>query len=292
LAVFGVIGGLLLAGGFVYYTAPNEPAFDGRSLSSWLTEWSGSYFDRTNAAAGAIRSIGTNGLPLLLSWVSKDESPMQKKVFRSASRFIPDSLNPISRYEWRPLIAAKALNLLGSQAMPAFPVLTNLMTKREHQLEAATALVGMGSDGIAVLTKAVTNGDVLLRLFTAMALEDAQSDFDKVIPALIESAKLGGKKPEDYMARRAAGTTLVKLHKEPNLVVPAFASFLTNQDEHIRYLGASLLVDFGAEARIAIPLLRQAETNSDPNVREAATNVIKEINANEGKIHDDAHAGT
>lgn len=89
LAVFGVIGGLLLAGGFVYYTAPNEPAFDGRSLSSWLTEWSGSYFDRTNAAAGAIRGIGTNGLPLLLSWGVEGYVSAREKGFSSREQIYP-----------------------------------------------------------------------------------------------------------------------------------------------------------------------------------------------------------
>jgi HEAT repeat protein len=151
----------------------------------------------------------------------------------------------------------------------------------------------MGSDGIAVLTEAVTNSDPNLRLNAATALGEARSDFDKVIPALIESAQLGGHQPlEDNLARSAAADTLVALHKEPNLVVPMFAGFLTKQDEYIRNLGVkNVLVGFGADARIAIPQLLQAETNSDPNVRESATNVIKEINSSEEKTRDEAQAG-
>ena len=220
-------------------------------------------------------------------------SPLEKKVFLPASRFIPDSLNPFSRHISRDLAAAEALNLLGPEARPAFPTLTNLMTKRTHVIPAGIALAGMGSDGIAVLTEAVTNSDPNLRLNAATALGEARSDFDKVIPALIESAQLGGHQPlEDNLARSAAADTLVALHKEPNLVVPMFAGFLTKQDEYIRNLGVkNVLVGFGADARIAIPQLLQAETNSDPNVRESATNVIKEINSSEEKTRDEAQAG-
>jgi hypothetical protein len=59
--------GFLTAGLIIWATAPKEPAYQGRSLSSWLDERGKASNNRTNRAATAIHAIGSNGVPILLA---------------------------------------------------------------------------------------------------------------------------------------------------------------------------------------------------------------------------------
>ncbi len=274
--VAGLLG-IVIAVLMVRSAGQKEPSYEGRSLSSWLDEWRNASNDRTNPATIAIRAIGRNGVPILLARLAKDESPDQLKFWRFAGRVVPDELNPLDRDITRAVTAAEAINLLGVEAKSAFPTLTNLLSSRPHRLTAAIGLAGMGHEGIAVLLQALTNQDWILRHSAATALGEAGSDFDKVVPALIEMVKIGGTTKQASLLRGAAGYALVQLHKEPELVVPVFSEFLTNPDAGMRGFGASLLGGFGAEAKAAVPLLLKARTDVDPDVRESAERALKEI---------------
>jgi hypothetical protein len=252
----------------------------------WVKEWSDSGYDPTSEAAEAIRAIGTNGLPFLIGWITREESPLRRKLF--GNKLIPDKFNPLHRDFSRMLWAGEAINLLGSNAQAAFPTLTNLATNKSHALPAGIALAGMGSNGIAVLTKLATNQDGQIRLYAAEALADARTDFEVVIPALIEAVKMGGQQRWDSVARGAAGTSLVSLHKKPELVAPALASFLTNKDPLMRSWGATLLGTMGAGAKVAFPQLRSAQKDSDPAVRQSAQDALKEIESDSSEREEDS----
>ena len=177
----------------------------------------------------------------------------------------------------RAVTAAEAINLLGVEAKPAFPTLTNLFSSGPHCLTAAIGLAGIGHEGVAVLLEALTNQDWVHRHSAATALGEARSDLDKVVPALLEVVKIQGRKKEDYLVRGAAGSALVQLHQEPDLVVPVFSEFLTNPDANMRNFGTSLLAGFGADAKAAVPLLLKERTDADLDVRASAERALKEI---------------
>jgi HEAT repeat protein len=256
---------------------PKEPSYNGRSLSSWLEEWGKSYNDRTNHATIAIRAIGSNGLPILVADLSKEESPHKRKFWRIAGKVVPKEWNPIDRDINRSVTAAEAINLLGVEAKTAFPTLTNLFSSRLHCLPAAMGLAGIGHEGVAVLLQALTNQDWVHRHSAATALGEARSDLDRVVPALLQIVKIGGHKEEDSLLRGAAGSALVRVHKEPDLVVPVFSEFLTNADANTRVWGASLLYGFGADAKAAVPLLLKARNDANSDVRETVGAALKEI---------------
>lgn len=256
---------------------PPEPAYKGRTLSSWLDDWERTYYIPTNADADAIRAIGTNGLPLLIKWISEEESPLHRKIRFTAEKVIPDRFNPTEPDYYRNLGVAYAINLLGTNAMPAFPILTNLIAKRTHGIRSAIALAGMGSNGIAVLIRSLTNGNVVVRNDAAVGLGSAKSDFDLVVPALIEAAKRGGPTQEDYLIRCTARISLTGLYQKSDLVVPFFIGLLTNKDLGDREMGARFLGDFGLYAKPAIPALRTALGDGDPKVQRAAGKALKRI---------------
>jgi HEAT repeat protein len=256
---------------------PKEPDYNGRSLSSWVNEWWTSDRDRTNPAAIAILAIGSNGVPFLAARLSEDESTAERDLMQVAGKLVPRKWNPRDRRLFRSLAAAEAINLLGDEAKPAFPTLTNLLASRTHQLSAAIGLAGMGHDGIFVLLPALTNQDWYLRYSAAMALGEARSDFDKVVSALIKVVKLGGSNEEDHHVREAAAVSLVQLDKEPERVVPVIEEFLISTNARTRVWGAGLLGELGADARPAVPRLLKLRSDEDPDVREAAKDALKEI---------------
>jgi HEAT repeat protein len=276
-AVVVVLVGIAIAVPMFWSVGPKEPSYNGRSLSSWLEEWSGAYNDRTNPAATAIRAMGSNGLPILLARVSTEEPREERILWRILSQVVPDNWDPFNRDTYRAVTAAEAINLLGVEAKPAFPTLTNLFLTGPHCLTAGIGLAGIGHEGVAVLLNALTNQDWVRRHHAAVALGEARSDTNAVVAALIEVVRIGGHTEQDNLVRGAAGRALAQLHQEPNLVVPVFAEFLTNQDAHLRVLGASLLAGFGRDAKAAVPLLLKARTDADPEVRETAERALEEI---------------
>lgn len=267
-----VIGGLIFC-----FAGPKEPSYNGRSLSFWLEEWGKSYNNRTNPATIAIRAIGSNGVPILLARLSEDESPGKLGFWQFVGKVVPEELNPINQDITRAVTAAEAINLLGVEAKSAFPTLTNLFTIRSHRLTAAIGLAGMGHEGIAVLLEALTNQDWAIRHNAAHALGEAGSDYDKVVPALIKMVKIEGNTQIDSLLRGAAGSSLVQLHKEPELVVPVFSEFLASPDANMRCFGASLLGGLGPDAKAAVPLLLKAHSDEDASVREMAEIAFKDI---------------
>lgn len=265
--------GILAAGLILISFGPKEPGYNGRSLSSWLDEWGQSYNDPTNHAAIAIRAIGSNGVPILLANLTNGVSSNDFQFWNVVGKAIPKEWSPLDRNRSRSVTAAHAINLVGVEAKSAFPTLTNLLTVRGHSLTAAIALAGMGHEGVAVLLQAVTNQDYVLRSSAVLALGGVRSDFDKVVPALIEELK----HDEISLLRGVAAADLIELHKQPDLVVPAFSEFLASPDASKRAWGATLLKGFGADAKAAIPLLLKARSDEDPDVRKAAEEALVKI---------------
>jgi HEAT repeat protein len=269
--------GFLIAGLIIWSVSSKEPVYQGRSLSSWLDEWGHASNNRTNHAAIAIRAIGSNGVPFLLARISRNESTNEIIFWRFAEKFVPDAWNPLYRDTPRELTAAEAINLLGVEAKSAFPTLTNLFSHKINLVATSVGLAGLGHEGVTVLLEALTNKDWLVRNFAASALGEANSDLDKVIPALIEITRMKCTKQEDYLVVDGAGIGLMQLQKQSETVVPALAQLISSPDNTTRLLAAAFLRGFGTDAKAAVPVLLKARTDVNAGVRDAAENALKEI---------------
>ncbi len=164
---------ILLALFFLVTTADNEPVYNGRRLSEWVTLHSNAYRIRNSSlgvskeeAATAIRAIGTNGLPFLNEWTGyepgKLRSELNGTVFNGpawlrGNQFVVDRLT--SR-EGLAAYAAEAFSALGSEAAPAIPELVKIAQRPgdgNSRGRAVLALHHLGPSAIPALTNLVAD---------------------------------------------------------------------------------------------------------------------------------------
>src|SRR6266705_3062037 len=66
----------LAAAGWFFIAEVNEPSYEQRSLSDWLVSYAQAnrHFPRSHESDEAIRQIGTEALPFLLTWLQYEDS--------------------------------------------------------------------------------------------------------------------------------------------------------------------------------------------------------------------------
>jgi hypothetical protein len=157
-----IFGGLLLAVvlGIVRLqtSTPDEPRYDGRKFSEWLDELAA--LDRSKMSipqskeAQAVRAIGTNALPWLLSEFHAHGSlptwrlnQLLDKQTVIKCRF-PDANSRLRR-------ATFAFDTLGDLAKPAIPDLLNLVEVAPGYVP--NALAAIGPSAVPALQQCLTN---------------------------------------------------------------------------------------------------------------------------------------
>lgn len=264
---------------------PAEPFYQGRSLGSWLDEWSASGNNATNPAALAIRAMGPDALPFLVNRMADSSSPekqkfrdWQQKVWDFAGRLVPHKSNPFyRRMVRREMTAAEPINLLGADAQSAFPTLTNLFLNGQAPMTSAIALAG-SAQGIAVLQRAQTNSNRVLRFSANGALAGTRHDLENVLRSLIAIRRAPLDGSESDRLRRRADLALARLHEQTTLAAPVLTDFLRSPEPQAREAGAIYLGSLGPDAKAAAPTLISALSDSDPKVRMAASDALRKIN--------------
>jgi hypothetical protein len=135
-----------------------EPVYDGKRLSVWLDELCALDYDKrtslTTAPALALRAIGTNAIPWLLSEMRRSRNQIATEVNsvlrrqRLTNFRLPDGTEPWER-------AALGFWALGPLAEPAIPDLMTLLEERPN--EVTLALAGMGTPALPALQQCLTN---------------------------------------------------------------------------------------------------------------------------------------
>src|SRR5436190_23064572 len=81
---------VVVMGTFCRFLGPREPIYERRPLTFWLSQHQASWMlpgsPSRIEAEHAIRSIGTNGLPILLKWTAAKDSPLKKKLMACAKK--------------------------------------------------------------------------------------------------------------------------------------------------------------------------------------------------------------
>ena len=155
---------------------PREPVYQGKRLSTWLREldsWPGDVeaegmspdrhgWQSSEPAAKAIREIGTNALPYLVSALQAgDASPkmMLSKLLRRQNlirfRFRSADENRDTAY--------KALLILGSKASNAIPEIGRMFKQQDMTGAAALALFAIGGSSISTLVEACHHSNQFVR---------------------------------------------------------------------------------------------------------------------------------
>jgi HEAT repeat protein len=263
-----------LAGGvFWMLSRPAEPVYQGKPLSAWLNEIDfDPYSVYTNQAAFvAFTEMGTNVIPALLNIIQSGDPPFEKftlEIKRVQSRgHFPGRAARHQRWA-----ASVALYAMGTNAKPAFPILTNLLFHTNEMIPSSVALAGMGSAGLPPLMAALTNQNASIRKSAANGLVWERSDLNLVVPALI--ARLSD---QDGTVHVTAVIALGELHAEPRLAVPALMKDFPGKNRVLRSLILMALREFGTNASAAVPMLLETVSDNDQEVRTYADWALKQI---------------
>jgi hypothetical protein len=148
------LGTVLSLGCIIFFSNhPSEPTYQGRSLTKWLEDaWTNRRPNprtsaaeeqaKEDAAQKAVISIGTNGIPTLLTLLTYKDSPFKAKVidlFASQSLIHTDFFRDSDRN----FLAIIGFTILGTNAQPAFADLVHISQSStpDQQANATVILV-------------------------------------------------------------------------------------------------------------------------------------------------------
>lgn len=306
IVLFGAVVSLIL-----FRTLPNrEPEYQGKRLSAWFKQYyrSGQSSQRPDdprreQAARALRAIGTNAIPFLVTecFTVIRESPVQTNVLAFLAK-LPEPIRfppfvPAREVQEQ---AASAIGEIKPPAILLLPLVTNrLNAPDKFQRWMATYLLGKvgegGEAGVPFLREKLRSADVQESMLAALGLDRLGPMARLAVPDLIEVVRTNSFRPFSYYACRAlarvgpAASNAIPVLKERlaaetnasrqlSLAV-ALVCIDSQQVEAMGFLQAELadnqktnthravihaLSDIGPNARPALPLLLAALKNNDP----------------------------
>src|SRR6266496_4579891 len=162
-----------------------EPHYDGRSLSQWIALLNGGYAKDPDIsqrdAEQAVRSIGTNGLPFLIKLLNYREAPWHTRLDSLCNKLPENVAHPLSRLvlhggKERQQDAFSTLCVLGADAKPAIPALTNLFVNQPPLADQCMAvLVHIGDEGLSPVLCVLTNSANPVRASALSALANPEA---------------------------------------------------------------------------------------------------------------------
>ena len=266
IALGGAIGFVLSCLG------PQEPIWQGRPLSQWLTECKSDHpRDLSESAQKAIQAMGTNALPHLLRMVAWKESSAKRRLrawFGRGSvvrRWIPTRPREQER-------GAAGFEALGKVAAPAVPQLIQLLGDDViTSYHAALALSAIGSPAIPALVQTLTNESAWARMGAVQAL-NFMHGAEEAIPDLLK--RLDDPEPA---VRGGAAIALGDMRRQSQTVVPKLIVSLSDTNGSVRATAARALGSFGVEAHAAVPKLIGLQEDPNAEVRKEASAALKKV---------------
>ena len=212
-----------LAASVMVRSSVPDPTCQKRRLSDWLTDYDKlgptATFAEVNAA---VRQLGTNALPELISLMRAKDSAWLCWLLNSAERHhVPRP--PLANAERRHSRALAAFRALGPAAEPALPALA-ASVRHDNFGWVLSAVAGLGLEGCPVLLSCLTNAEAPIRAYAAALLGLSQCDPAVVVPALC--ARLGD---PDSDVRHQVARTLAGMASSRDLAVPALVQALRRE---------------------------------------------------------------
>lgn len=184
-----------------------------------------------------------------------------------------------------PVVQSESFEKLGEGGAASVPILASLLQTRGGSLEAdaevrwkAAALLGKigkpAREALPALVTALNDTDLHVRTVTAAAVAEVaeKSDADRIVPALMERVRAGGR--DGVAACRAL--SVLKGAASPAITVLMEA--LASEDSEMRFNAARTLGKIGEPAKEAVPrLLTTLESEKHPKVREHLAEALGDI---------------
>jgi hypothetical protein len=251
---------------------PPEPKYQGRNLSYWLHQYNQVHdFRKLTPIDSAVRAMGTNALPIILSHLEHKESALRLKVSRLVAKqhFIKRSLDGENELYVPSLLA---LNALGPAAEPICPELQRLCEQPGSAEIGEQALLLIGASAIPTVEQACRNTNTVVAAHAALILAQLKS----------------------LQAGTNAKCWLLWLSGSDDDKPRAIVMWLSGEDhelESITWLGANLhhpdqavrqaskavlQAKSGLITNLPTSLLSTPYTSTDPVVIRAATKVLRQ----------------
>jgi HEAT repeat protein len=266
-----------------FWPGEREPGYNGKKLSEWLALQR----YRPEEASDAIRAIGTNALPVLVSWAEYQMPVWRFGLARGYASFprpiYSDSLADFfinRKATMRSFNSVFAFQILGTNASAAIPELSRFVmdARNRDRVTAARALAYIGGrDALPPLLAALedkTAPDTQRALIAGAVphLNYRGPELTNAVPVMI--ACLGETNQfVPSLAASALGTFLV----QPEKCVPALIKAVESPDYRVRRNAIRALGDFGAVATNAISAVSKTLDDSHQDVRREATNALQKI---------------
>jgi hypothetical protein len=269
---------LLLAGLWVGFWAltPTEPAYQGRSASSWLDDIPGP--KNSPEAHAALKAMGSNAAPSIIRKLRQSESTWQTK-YRNLYPKLPARLAkflPRPKAEFHYYDGAGAFLDIGPSVEP---ILIHSLKDRSMSARGAAALslgylhVYDGADireAIAGLTEDLHDESKKVQLSAAASLgcigPEAASSVPALIPLLNDSDTESGTSGKIFIRSQAA-RTLGKIGPKAKAALPGLRSLLAEKDNYLTVVTAIAIWRIDADVTNTLPFLIDGLTQLEVHSR-------------------------
>jgi HEAT repeat protein len=231
-------------------------------LSHWVEELRVSWQGPGSAkATEAVRAIGTNALPYLVSALKGKDSRLKVRLAQLCGRQNLIKF-PFRLADEKRDSAVKAFLILGPTASGAVPNLAATLSESDLTRLAAVALLAIGSNSIPVLTEACDHTNASVRRHAAFALSklttgtwlDLQG-YTTVSGDIIAGLRANLSSPVAAVRRASAEVLALPWHSDAaKAAIPELVKALEDSDEAVREAVAAALkkIDSNAAAKAGV----------------------------------------
>lgn len=250
-----------------------EPRYDGKKLSEWLDQYRHADFESgpDSETATAIRSIGTNAIPLLLKYLSVKDSVLRNQLVELGEKHDVFKFNIPGANDYHEK-AIGGFYALGSIGRPAIPLLAGLLNDTNAGPSAARSLGLIGEDAVEALIPGLTNSNPEVRQACVAGLGDVGTNHPPALSALLSTLN-----DPDPRVRFSTIWAVGRFDRHPKEVVAALAKQLDTTDQREVAIIARVIAQFGTNALPALPKLERslaARRYAWPTLAEAIETIV------------------
>ena len=298
--------------GFISYSgcrASRPVVYQGMPLRAWFSQLSTANPQARADAAAAIRAMGSNACPELISLLRTHDAWWRREIWSRGAKLPSETRDSVLANVHEPdafLIreaAARSLASLGPAARPAIPALVEAVRDTQGQVavEAADALGRIGGNtAVPALVRNLKNWNGRIRLNALYALAQLGSEAKAAIPAviplladeqarfpaayalarmaadgtLLETTRRGDEKSRAAAARGLGIMVALRRDLPTETVVRALAAALSDNSIEVRVEAAQSLRLLGSDASPAVSALSECLNEQSALLREAAASAL------------------
>jgi hypothetical protein len=259
LMAVGIVGvGIAL----VFVLAPQEPQYEGRSITQWLDDWAAKKVP--NRSLEALRRIGTNALPYAVNNLARNDSNWRSNYAKVQAKMPAWLQKHVTRP--KPLLqevdGANVFSHLGSNSLPhAIALLKHASpTVRRSAAGGVFSLRRQTPEArraIPALIDALADPDRMVRFQAALALKEMGADASNAVPALMRilDNKVAPGTNNDFYVRAAAASALGKIGPGAASALPVLKAALTETHSYFRGQVATAILRISGDVDTALPVL-------------------------------------